>query len=474
MKYGSISITPGRLARAYEQAVHKGVKFKVVPRIMRREASVFATQPKLRKLVANRLGWVDSATMMKRKVTAIEAFGREVLRSGIRHVVLMGMGGSSLCPDLFRLMCRRPAGVRSFDVIDSTDPAAVKALERKIELKKTLFIVASKSGGTVETRSHEAYFMGLLRDAGVRNVGRHFVAITDSGSSLHRFARHNKYRRVFLNPPDIGGRYSALSYFGLVPGFFASVDLRALIDDALMMQKLLTDRIDDTNPALLIGSLLATGASHGCDKLTFVVSKKAAPLVPWIEQLVAESTGKNQKGVVPIEAEPQATVANYKKDRLFVFLKMTGERTPQADRLHEALRKKKSALIDITLGSTAELGRQFLLWEAATAVAGYHLKINPFDEPNVTESKNNTNAILAAFERAGEFPFPRVHSRWGNLSLVAYGGVKHHPVRERGIFTTSQTVFRGRQTASIFLGSQLLPAQPEVRGGSQPHTGDSS
>lgn len=417
MKYGSISITPGRLARTYEQAVRKGVKFKVVPRIMRREASVFATQPKLRKLVAYRLGWVDSAAMMRRKVTPIEAFGREVLRSGIRHVVLMGMGGSSLCPDLFRLMCRRPSGLKSFDVIDSTDPAAVKALERKIELKKTLFIVASKSGGTVETRSHEAYFMGLLRDAGVRNVGRHFVAITDSGSGLHRFARRNKYRRVFLNPPDIGGRYSALSYFGLVPGFFAGVDLGALIDDALMMRKLLTDRIDDTNPALLIGSLLAAGASHGCDKLTFVASKKAAPLVPWIEQLVAESTGKNQKGVVPIEAEPQATVANYKKDRLFVFLKMTGERTPQTDRLHEALRKKKFALIEITLGSTAELGRQFLLWEAATAVAGYHLKINPFDEPNVTESKNNTNAILAAFERAGEFPFPRVHSRWVTYHL---------------------------------------------------------
>jgi glucose-6-phosphate isomerase len=430
MKQGSISITSGRLSRAYDRAVRKGSRDRVVPRIMSRDASVFSDNRKLKELITNRLGWVDSAALMKRQIKSIESFGREVLKDGFKHVVLMGMGGSSLCPDLFRLMCRPVKGLKSFDVLDSTDPSAVMALSRKIDPKKTLFIVASKSGGTVETRSHEAYFLGLLRDRGINDIGRHLVAITDKGSSLHQSARKNKYRRVFLNPPDIGGRYSALSYFGLVPGYFAGVDIRALVDDALIMQKLLGERGDDTNPALLIGSLMAVGTRQGCDKLTFVASKKVAPLVPWIEQLVAESTGKQKKGVVPIEAEPLGRAQQYASDRMFVFLKFVGERTPQGDRLKADLKKRRFATIDLQLGSINELGRQFLVWETATAVAGYHLRINPFDEPNVTESKNNTKAILAAFERAGKLSYPKAHGRWGKLSLVAYGGGRKSRIRE--------------------------------------------
>ncbi|MEW5794767.1 MAG: hypothetical protein AB1772_00270 [Candidatus Zixiibacteriota bacterium] len=450
VKQGSIAITPGRLARAYERAVRQGIKDEIVPRIMRRDASVFTASKPVRELIANRLGWVDSATQMKRRVAAIENFGLDVLRDGVKHVVLMGMGGSSLCPDLFRRMCRLPASLQSFDVLDSTDPRAITTLARRLNLRKTLFIVASKSGGTVETRSHEAYFLGLLRDAGVRDIGKHFVAITDGGSGLHRFARRNKYRKIFLNPADIGGRYSALSYFGLVPGIFAGVDLRALVGDALLMQKILAERRDDTNPALLLGSLLAVGAANGCDKLTFASSKKAAPLVPWIEQLVAESTGKNGKGVIPIDAEPLTKSEKYGADRTFVFLKMSGERTPELDRLRPSLSAKKFALVDITLGSTDELGRQFLLWEAATAVAGYHLEINPFDEPNVTESKNNTNAILAAFERAGGLPLPRVHSRWGRLSLIAYEGVQARAERETDLGHLLKRFFAGARAPRYF------------------------
>jgi len=430
MKQGSISITSGRLCQAYERAVRKGIKDRVAPRIMARDASVFSDQRTLKKLLANRLGWVDSVALMKRKAASIEAFGRDILKDGFKHVVLMGMGGSSLCPDLFRLMGRPAKGLKSFDVLDSTDPSAVMALTRKIDPKKTLFIVASKSGGTVETRSHEAYFIGLLQDKGVKNYGRHFVAITDPGSGLQKFARKNHYRKVFLNPPDIGGRYSALSYFGLVPGYFAGVDIRALVDDALIMQKLLAERGDDTNPALLIGSLMAVGVRQGCDKLTFVASKRAAPLVPWIEQLVAESTGKQKKGVIPIESEPLGRAQQYASDRMFVFLRFVGEHTPQDDRLKADIKKRRFATIDLQLGSINELGRQFLLWEAATAVAGYHLRINPFDEPNVTESKDNTQAILAAFERAGKLSYPIAHGRWGKLSLVAYGGGKKSQVRD--------------------------------------------
>ena len=435
MKQGSISITSGRLRRDLETAVRRSASNNIVPRIMMRDASVFSDRRDLKRLIANRLGWVDSAALMKRKITSIETFGRTVLRAGFKHVVLIGMGGSSLCPDLFRLMCRPRKGLKSFHVLDSTDPSAVIALTRKIDLKKTLFIVASKSGGTVETRSHEAYFIGLLQDKGIRNFGSHFVAITDTGSHLQKFARKNKYRKVFLNPQDIGGRYSALSYFGLVPGYFAGVDIRALVDDALAMQQLLRERDDETNPALLIGLLMAVGAKRGFDKLTFVASKKASPLVPWIEQLVAESTGKQKKGVVPIEAEPQGNAARYAADRMFVFIKFAGERTPGENLLKAALKKRRFGIIDIQLGSINELGRQFLLWEAATAVAGAHLKINPFDEPNVTESKNNTRSILTAFERAGVLSYPKAHARWGNLSLVAYGGRGEKLVRDAAGFS---------------------------------------
>jgi len=420
MKQGTFQISAGKVAAAYERAVRKADRAAVVEQIMKRRAAVFTRDVKVRKLIANRLGWVDSASKMKGRIAAIEKFGKQVLAGGIKHVVLVGMGGSSLCPELFKLVHRKHTRLKSFDVIDSTDPQAVRAVARKVELKKTLFIVASKSGGTVETRSHEAYFTGLLRDARVREVGRHFVAVTDKGSALEKYGRKNKYRKIFLNSSDIGGRYSALSYFGLVPGFFAGVDLRALLDDALMMQRLLLERQGETNPALVLGSLMAAAAKEGRDKLTFVASKRTAPLVPWIEQLVAESTGKKKKGVVPIENEPLGKLDAYKDDRLFVFMKMKGERSAEIDRLKAALKKKRFPVIDFTLGSKAELGRQFLLWEAATAVVGYHFGINPFDEPNVTESKNNTSEILAGFERSGEFPDQHPHSKWGKLWLVAY------------------------------------------------------
>ena len=187
------------------------------------------------------------------------------------------MGGSSLCPELFKLVHKKHPRLKSFDVIDSTDPAAIRAIARKIEPKKTLFIVASKSGGTVETRSHEAFFISLLQEAGVKKIGRHFAAITDQGSALQEYARKKRYRKTFVNPSDIGGRYSALSFFGLVPGFFAGVDLNALLEDAVAMQKLLAEREGEANPALALGALVFAAAHLGRDKLTFVASKKTAP-----------------------------------------------------------------------------------------------------------------------------------------------------------------------------------------------------
>ena len=323
---GMLQISFGAVKDAYRKAIKKAERAGAIQQVMQRRPDVFTRNKSVERLIANRLGWVDSASLMRRRVGAIEKFGNAVLADGIKHVVLMGMGGSSLCPEMFGLMFGGHPKLKTFSVVDSTDPAAVQAVTRKIEPTKSLFIVASKSGGTVETRSHEAHFIGLLKDAGVTGIGRHFVAITDPGSGLQAFAKKNHYRKTFLNPADIGGRYSALSYFGLVPAFFAGVDLKRLLDDAVMMQLLLLKREGETNPAAVLGSLMAAAAKSGRDKMTFVTSRKAAPLVPWIEQLVAESTGKRGKGVVPIEAEPSGKPTAYGKDRFFRAVK-DGPRT---------------------------------------------------------------------------------------------------------------------------------------------------
>jgi len=396
-----IRIQPGTVSSEYNALLARGIVDRAASRIMQRDASVFTTDGALSKLIANRLGWVDITATMKRQIPVIERFGNEVIKSGIKHVVLVGMGGSSLCPELFKFMFGKHRKLASFDVLDSTDPAAILNLQKRVNIRKTLFIIASKSGGTVETRSHEAYFLNKVTQLGGRAPGRQFVAITDKGSSLEAFAKDHKYRKVFLNPPDIGGRYSALSYFGLVPGFFAGVELRRLIESAIAMEKLVRERNDESNPAVALAALMTAAAQTGRDKLTCLATPTWAPLIPWIEQLVAESTGKQGKGIVPIEAEPLGKADSYGDDRAFLFIRTTGEKSRSLATLRKQMIGRKAPVVDIELESASDLGGESLLWEVATALAGYYLKINPFDEPNVTESKENTKKILAGFELIG-------------------------------------------------------------------------
>ncbi|HUV31390.1 MAG TPA: glucose-6-phosphate isomerase [Acidobacteriota bacterium] len=406
--------------------MRKGINRGLVPKIMNRKPEVFTGGRDTSKRIANRLGWVDVVSLMKRRVAGIERVADGAFRAGLRHIVLMGMGGSSLCPEVFGKIFGRHPAVRSFQVLDSTDPATVRAVRRKIDLKKTLFIVASKSGTTVETRSHEAYFFNELRNAGVRVPGRRFVAITDAGSDLERLARRQKYRRTFVNPSDIGGRYSALSYFGLVPAYFVGVDLRRLLDEAAETERLLRDRDDESNPALLLGALMAACAGAGLNKMTLLASRRTAPLVPWLEQLVAESTGKKKTGIVPVEAEPVGKAGHYGADRFFVFLRMTGEKQEPHGRLMKRLIQQRAPVVELVVGDRYDVGSHFLLWEAAVAAAGSLMGINPFDEPNVTESKENTNAILADYTAGGAFPLmEKVARRAGLSSAAARGGRQH-------------------------------------------------
>ncbi len=446
MKHGSLQVRAGRIGKEFDRLVNRKTSADLVSRIMHRDPTVYSTKPQVKKQIGNRLGWVDIASSMKSRIGQIEKFGSQVLADGIVHIVLIGMGGSSLCPEVFRFFFRRHKLLKSYDVLDSTDPEAVRAIARKIDLKRTLFVVASKSGGTVETRSHEAFFIGRLQDADIADFGRHFAVITDKGSPLEQFARRNKYRKIFLNPPDIGGRYSALSYFGLVPAFFAGVDLNRLVNDAAAMEKILRERKGETNPALLLGALMAAAAASGRDKLTFFASRRTGALVPWIEQLIAESTGKNGKGVIPIENEPVGPIQNYGDDRVFVIMRMERENEPITKGFWRDIKEAAIPTIEITLGSKFELGRQFLLWEAATAAVGQMLKVNPFDEPNVTESKENTKLILAGYERIGTLPDRKTTvASWGTLTLVAADDVllSEAPPQASDIKAVLKRFFRG-------------------------------
>jgi len=425
VKPGAFSISAGRTEAACQRALRRLERNAVLPRIMVRDAGLFSRQPAVRDKIANRLGWVDVAGTIRKRVAAIESFGHDVIKAGFRDVVLLGMGGSSLCPDLFGRIFGRHRSLDSFAVLDSTDPRAVTAALRKVQLDRTLFIVSSKSGATVETRSQMICFLDRLRQEGFSRQGRQFVAITDSDSALHSAARSEGFRRIYLNPPDIGGRYSALSYFGLVPGFFAGVNLAALLDDAYAMEKILRARDDETNPAAALAALMAAGAESGSDKMTFIASRGLAPLVPWIEQLVAESTGKKTRGVVPIDGEPLGAAADYRDDRMFVTLRLASEKPPLPENLRAAFRKKGFPIVDLSLPSYDALGGQFLLWEVAVAAAGYLMGINPFDEPNVTESKRNTERILDQYRESGQFADLAAGRTYGRLTLVSHGGESH-------------------------------------------------
>jgi glucose-6-phosphate isomerase len=417
-----LHVTPGKIEKQYLAALKRGLRKNLAPEIMRRNAGVFSKNPDLKKLIANRLGWVDVASKMNWRVREIEAFGNAAIKDGLRHVVICGMGGSSLCPEVFGKVFGRHPKIKTYQIIDSTDPAALKAVLRKIELKRTLFIVASKSGGTVETRSQEAFFIEELKKVGVKKFGGNFAAITDKGSQLEKNARKRKYRKVFINPSDIGGRYSALSFFGLVPGFFAGIDVGLLLAYAISMEGQLRTREDESNPGIQLGAFIAGAALAGVDKMTLVGSGRISALSPWIEQLVAESTGKQKKGVVPVEGEALGRIADHGPDRFFVTMATERGKPTMSESFKQRLTAKKHPIVDIMLDNIYEIGFQLLLWEVATAVAGALMNINPFDEPNVTESKKITNNILEGFTKSGVHFGMEPHAKSGVLSLLAASG----------------------------------------------------
>ena len=366
----------GPAERAVEAALEEARAAEVVERIRKRDASLWSADSDVQNKIEHRLGWLDAPAWAASRLDELRSFAAEASRYS--SFVLLGMGGSSLAPEVLS----RTFGLPALVVLDSTDPSEIIAAERRIDLSTTLFLVASKSGETIETRSHAAYFMQRAGDAS------RFVAITDPGSPLESRARSDGYGRVFLNPPDVGGRYSALTFFGLVPASAVGIDVAALLERA-------SSASDDD--ALVLGVGLGELARQGRDKVTLVAPPEFASFGTWAEQLIAESTGKDGTGLIPIDGERLGPIDRYADDRVFVSLG-----APDAEL--EALAAAGHPVVSVPASSPEDLGALFFTFELATAIAGWRLGVNPFDEPNVSESKQNTAGLIDVFERDGVLP----------------------------------------------------------------------
>ncbi len=362
---------------------------RIPARIWAKDPTVWRDDPRTPQ-ISDRLGWLTVADTMVERVQEMAAFAAEI-RESYDRVVLCGMGGSSLAAELLQRTLGAARGYPSLVVLDSTDPRAVVAAAPG-DLTRTLFVVSSKSGTTLEVDCFHRYFWDRTGGPG---TGRQFVAITDPETPLARLAQAQGFRRTFVNPPDIGGRYAALSYFGLVPAALVGVDLARLLERARGMAAACGPRVAAlNNPAARLGAFLATAALAGRDKLTFVLSPGIAGFAAWAEQLIAESTGKEGKGILPVAGEPLGAPEVYGQDRCFVAVTLAAEEDGGVAARLAALERAGHPLVRLTLADRYDLGQELFRWEFATAVAGAILRINPFDQPNVAESKANTSAVL--------------------------------------------------------------------------------
>jgi len=352
------------------------------------------------------LGWLDVVAEQLRNVRRFTNFAAEVNDAKFSHVLLMGMGGSSLCPEVMRESFGKLPGFPELHVLDSTDPAQIKTIENKIDLANTLFIVSSKSGTTLEPNIFKQYFFERARQAvGDDEVGKRFVAITDPGSKLRQAAEGDRFRKIFLGVPGIGGRYSALSDFGMAPAAAIGVDIPKFLDlTSRMVGACVPEVAALDNPGVILGAVLGLAHNQHRDKVTIVASPAIYDLGAWLEQLLAESTGKNGSGLIPVDRETLAAPEAYGEDRLFVYLRFEPEPNPAQDAGIAAIERAGQPVAQISISDVYHLGQEFFRWEIATAVAGSIIGINPFDQPDVEASKIATKKLTEEYERNGSLP----------------------------------------------------------------------
>ena len=399
----SLHFAPGPLKESVDRAVDNAQRAALG--LWRHDPSAWSADTNVQGTIAQRLGWLSSPELMADSLDRLLAFGSRVAADGFTDVVLLGMGGSSLAPEVLHAILGSAPGRPRFHMLDSTDPASIRGAET--DPYHTLYVLSSKSGSTIEPNSLAAHFRARLEEARVTRWADHFVAITDEGTSLAERARREGFRDLFINPSDIGGRYSALSFFGMVPAAIMAINLPALVGWALAMMNAAdpSECAALDNPAVALGLTIGAAARAGRDKLTLVVPNALEPFGLWVEQLIAESTGKHGTGVVPIAGEPLGEPHVYGQDRLFVRLRVRGSYDEEMrDTYVRDLKAAGAPMVELELPEPSALSAEFVRWEIATAVAGALLEINPFDEPNVQQAKDATKSLLDRFKKEGALP----------------------------------------------------------------------
>lgn len=451
-------ISLGNHLPAIESALSDLEKQGIVSRIWSNDHTVWKPDP---TEISDRLGWLTVTDFMGQHLDGLKSFAEEVRGEGYQHVVLLGMGGSSLGPEVLRQAFGKSEGYPELIVLDSTVPAWVQSIADAIDPAKTIFVVSSKSGTTIEPNTFYKYFRGLVNKAvGEDKAGKNFVAVTDPGSSLERLASEHGFRKAFPNPPDIGGRYSVQSYFGLVPAALSGVDVPELLSRFDTMRESCGSVIPiEENPGALLGVIMGTMASRGRDKLTLITSPAKSSFGLWVEQLIAESTGKEGKGIVPIAGEPVVAPANYGDDRVFVYLRVEGDDNTVTDMQISRLEASDQPVVKLGLADKYDIGAEFFRWQFATAVAGAVIGIQPFDQPNVQQAKDITNDVLADFQASGNAPstesvgtLPELLSQakaGDYLAIMAY--VRETPEMNRAIFRL-RTQVMGKYKIATTLG----------------------
>ncbi len=352
------------------------------------------------------LGWLTVADDQLAHRHKLAAAAADACGGGFSHILLLGMGGSSLCPEVLKMTFGTIPGYPELHVLDSTDPAQIKAMEEKVDLARTLFLVSSKSGSTLEPNIFKQYFFERVkRILGTEKAGSRFIAITDPGSKMEYVAQGDKFRRIFHGLPSIGGRYSALSDFGMVPAALMGLDSQKFLDRTEEMVHACKSCVPvDDNPGVVLGIILGTLATNGRDKVTIVASPGISDLGAWLEQLIAESTGKEGHGIIPVDGEQLGPVEVYGEDRIFAYLRLESAADPAQDEKVAALERAGQPVVRIAVGETYDLGQEFFRWEIATAVAGSIIGINAFNQPDVEASKIATRSLTAEYERSGSLP----------------------------------------------------------------------
>ncbi len=375
----------------------------VVGRIWRGDHTVWSEDP---TEITDRLGWLTSADNMRDEIGSLTQFATDVKTEGYRHVVLLGMGGSSLGPEVLRQTFGSADGYPELIVLDSTAPESVQAVADAIDPARTLFLVSSKSGSTIEPNAFYGYFRQLVeQERGPDDAGRNFVAITDAGTVLDALGQREGFRQVFGNQPDIGGRYSVLSHFGLTPAALIGIDLSELLDRADSMRDSSgADVPVADNPGAWLGAVIGTLSLKGRDKLTVLTSPSLSSFGLWAEQLIAESLGKQGRGIVPIAGEPIVGVESYGDDRVFAYLWVEGDENNRVDELTGSLANAGYPVIRLDLKDRYDLAAEFFRWEFATAVAGSIIGVTPFDQPNVQAAKDATDSVLETVKQTGALP----------------------------------------------------------------------